>query len=70
MSEVEIARKRLIRFVVLDAIAVAVAVGSAVGYFAFDIAPLLFVFVAAVAAGFAAQFWLILQVVGRKKELG
>ena len=66
----EQARRRLVRFVVLDVIAMLIAGGGAVGYFAFHYAPALFVFVGALAAGFAAQIWLILQVVGRKKELG
>ena len=71
MSDVaEIARKRLVRFVVLDILALLLAGGGAVGYFALGYAPALFVFVAGLAAGFAAQIWLILQVVGRKKELG
>lgn len=70
MTDAELAKKRLIRFVVLDGIAVLIALGSAVGSFVFDIAPLLFVFVGALAAGFAAQIWLIGALVGRKKELG
>ncbi|HEY9218957.1 MAG TPA: hypothetical protein VIO94_12965 [Phenylobacterium sp.] len=70
MDQVELARKRLKRFIVLDILAIIVAGGAAVGYFAFDIAPLLFVFVGALAAGFAAQIWLVLQMVGRNKEVG
>jgi hypothetical protein len=70
MTEAERAKKRLIRFIVLDGLAMAVALGAAVGFFAFDIAPLLFVFVGALAAGFAVQIWLIGALVGRKKELG
>jgi hypothetical protein len=53
-------KKRLVTMVAIDVACLIVGVGAIIGHLAFDIAPLLWVFVAAVALGVGAQLWFIL----------
>lgn len=59
MSAVEADKRRFMAFVAIDAACLVLAGAAAVGAFVYDVEPLLWVLVAAVAAGFAAQIWLI-----------
>jgi hypothetical protein len=57
--DLEKAKGRLKVMLAVDAVAVLLAVAAAVGSFGFGIEWMAAVFVAALAAGFAAQIWFI-----------
>ena len=57
--DVSIQKRRLTRMIAMSVVAFLVAAGSFLGYVAGDIAILGPVFVAAIAAGVAAQIWFI-----------
>ena len=58
--DVALQRRRLIIMAAIDAVCVVVALAAVAGAVGFNIRWLLWVFLAAVIAGFAAQAWLVL----------
>jgi len=58
-------RKRLMWMIAVDAICFLVALGAIVGNVSFHIGWLLWVFLAAMLAGFGAQGWLIMGLTRR-----
>jgi hypothetical protein len=53
-------KKRLNAMVAIDVVCLIVGVAAIVGNVAYDIAPLLWVFVAAAVIGMGAQIWFVL----------
>ena len=63
--DVALQRRRLIRMLVIEALCVAVALASVIGFLSFHIPWLGALFVVAVLIGFSAQIWLVLGMRGR-----
>lgn len=59
MTEIETAKKRLAKMLAVNLACVAVAVAALVGFFGFHLDAMLWVFGAALAAGFVTQIWFI-----------
>jgi hypothetical protein len=57
--EVPVQRRRLAIMLTVNGLCVLVAAAAAVGVFAYHVMDLIFVFVAALLAGFAAHIWLM-----------
>ena len=57
--DIAAARRRTVTMAVVNALAALVALCAIVGYFKLHITGMLFVFVAALLAGFGAQIWFI-----------
>jgi hypothetical protein len=57
--DVAVQRGRLMRMIAIDALCVVVAAGAIVGDVAWHVGWLIWVFAAALVAGFAAQIWLV-----------
>ncbi len=53
-------KKRLTAMIAIDVVCLIVGVAAIVGNVAYDIAPLLWVFVAAAVIGIGAQIWFVL----------
>ena len=54
-----IQKKRLTAMIGIDVVCVIVGVAAIVGHVAYDVAPLLWVFVAAAVVGMGAQVWFV-----------
>jgi hypothetical protein len=70
LIEVPVQRRRLAVMLAVNLVCVLVAAGAAVGVFAYHVMPLLYLFVAALLAGFAAHLWLMLGLARRAGPKG
>lgn len=57
--DVQRARQRFVRMLVLDSLVMLAAVGFAVGHFMYGVGWMLWAFVGLLAAGFAIQLWFV-----------
>jgi membrane protein YdbS with pleckstrin-like domain len=63
-------RRRLSLMLGINLVCLAIAVAAAVGVFAYHVMSLIYVFVAALLAGFAAHVWLMLGLARRAGPKG
>ena len=63
-------RRRLTAMLAVNLVCLLIAVAAAVGVFAYHVMGLIFVFVAALLAGFAAHVWLMLGLAQRARPKG
>jgi hypothetical protein len=68
--DVAVQRRRLSVMLAINLVCLLVAVVAAVGVFAYHVMSLVFVFVAALLAGFAAHVWLMLGIAHRERPKG
>lgn len=64
--DVAVQRGRLMRMILVDALCVVVAAGAIVGDIAWRVDWLIWVFAAALVAGFAAQIWLVAGLISKR----